>query len=123
MPCSALSLLALKWLWRSFPTSFQLVRRAILQVLPRGSKKSAKSYRKFDFMAEFLHHFAPREYQELLAKLVPVSKAFLINRDTKLEVIATEFNQEYEAGGFRRWHLDHGGWPGLEFRYPTAGCS
>lgn len=72
----------------------------ILQVLPQGSKKRAKDDRKFDFMAEFLHHFAPREDQKFLTKLVPVSKSFLINRDTKLDVIATELIKNLKHVGF-----------------------
>jgi len=62
----------------------------ILVTFPKDFKKRAKDNRNLDFMAEFLHHVAPREDQELFEKLVPVSKSFLIGRDTKLETIATE---------------------------------
>ena len=73
-----------------FSTILSACAHEILVELPKDFKKRAKDNRNFDFMVEFLHHFVPREDQELLAKLVPVSKSFLINRDTKLEVIATE---------------------------------
>lgn len=72
----------------------------ILCLLPQGSKKRAKDDRNFEFMAEFLHHFAPREDQDLLTKLVPVSKSFLISRDTKLDVIATELIKNMKHVGF-----------------------
>ena len=64
--------------------------REVFKILPKDFKKRAKDNRNLDFIIDFLHHFASKEDQELLKKLVPVSKSFLIGRDTKLETIATE---------------------------------
>ena len=72
----------------------------ILGALPQGSKKRAKEDRNFDFMAEFLHHFAPRDDQELLTRLISVSKSLLLSRDTKLEVITTELIKNMKYVGF-----------------------
>lgn len=73
-----------------FSAILTVCAREILKKLPKDFKKRAKDNKNVDFMTEFLRHFSSREDQELVEKLVPVSKPFLINRDTKLEVIATE---------------------------------
>lgn len=73
-----------------FSTVLTACAHEILVTLPKDFKKRAKDNRNVDFMVEFLHHFAHKEDQELLENLLPVSKSFLIGRDTKLESIATE---------------------------------
>lgn len=72
----------------------------ILNVLQQGSEKQAKDDRTVEFLAEFLHYFVPREDRELLTTMVSARKPFLINRDTKLEVIATELIKNLQHIGF-----------------------
>ncbi|MDL1944333.1 hypothetical protein FBQ99_18520 [Chloroflexi bacterium CFX2] len=72
----------------------------ILRELPKDFKKRAKDNRNFDFIAEFLHHFTPKQDNELLIEKIPISKSFLIGRDTKLEVIATELIKSMQFVGF-----------------------
>lgn len=72
----------------------------ILEELPKDFKKRAKDDRNFDFMAGFLHHFAPRGDQELLTDKVLVPKSLLISREMKLEVVATELIKNIKRTGF-----------------------
>jgi hypothetical protein len=72
----------------------------ILQILSRVPKRRTKSDQNIDFVAEFLHHFTPREDHELLTKLISPSKSFLKTKDIRLDVIATELVNNIKHVGF-----------------------
>jgi hypothetical protein len=74
--------------------------KKILNQLPKDFKRQAKDDRNFDFIASFLHHYSSTEDKALLSEKVPVPKSFLINRETKLEVIAIELIKNMKLVGF-----------------------
>jgi hypothetical protein len=72
----------------------------ILCVLPEAPKKQAKNDKGFGFIPEFLHRFALKEDQKLLAKLPTDSNPFLMSRDINPVVVATELINNMETVGF-----------------------
>jgi hypothetical protein len=72
----------------------------ILCGLTKDFKKRAKEDRNLDFLVEFLHCFASRDDQEILASLVPAAKPSLISDNTRLETIAIDLIKHMKDIGF-----------------------
>lgn len=71
----------------------------ILDLFSGASKKWPKND-NFNFINEFLHHFAPKRDRDGLTKKAPVSNPFIMNQEPMLEVIATELVVNLRQAGF-----------------------